>query len=77
MGKTIMVEARYVEGETAIRLRDGRTATKRQYNAALTRLRAPVGDGLKVVDRRVNPDGSRVQSEIVVYDGDRAWALIS
>ena len=76
MAKTVVVTSRYTDRETAITLRDGQTASKAQYKAALTRLRAPVGDGLRMADRRTNADGSRVHPAIVVYDGNTEWALI-
>jgi hypothetical protein len=80
MGKTILIMTHYnYDRETAIRLRNGRTATKRQYIAALSRLRASLNDGLRLAERRINPDGSRIQPKIVVYDerSGREYALIS
>jgi predicted negative regulator of RcsB-dependent stress response len=67
--RTIQVTTRYGANETTIRLRDGKTATRRQYDAAMARLRAIKGDYLKMV----NHD----QPDIVVYNGDREWAVIA
>lgn len=70
--RRVLVKGRYGDGESVeIILRDGRTATRGQYESALRRLgrHSPIGDGLVLVDKD--------QSEIPVYDGDQPWAMLS
>ena len=66
--KKILIRTHYGKNETTIRLSDGRTATKRQYVAALNRCNGGEGDYLE----RCGGDGD----DIPVFDGARAWAII-
>ena len=65
--KKILIRTHYGKNETTIQLSDGRTATKRQYVAALDRCNGGEGDYLE----RCGGDG-----DIPVFDGARAWAII-
>ena len=67
----VSVHANYSaeRGSVEIILRDGKTATRRQYEDALKRLGAASGDYLRLDDPN--------HPEIVVYDGDMLWATIS
>ena len=68
MKKTITVRGNYSHETTTIMLTDGVSATKRQYEAAAKRCALADGDYLRRGD-----DGT----EIVVWDGARAWAVIA
>ena len=65
--KKILVRTHYGKNKTAIRLSDGRTATKRQYVAALNRCNGGAGDYLERCGD---------VADIPVFDGERAWAII-
>ena len=67
--KKILIRTHYGKNKTAIRLSDGRTATKRQCEAALKRCNAGEGDYLENSDR--NAGG------IIIWDGPRVWAIIA
>jgi hypothetical protein len=49
-------------------LRDGKTATRSQYESALRRLGAAEGDYLRLANE---------SGDIVVWDGDKPWATLS
>jgi hypothetical protein len=49
-------------------LRDGKTATRSQYESALRRLGAAEGDHLRLASEG---------GEVVVWDGDKPWATLS
>lgn len=66
--KKILIRTHYGKNKTAIRLSDGRTATKRQYVAALNRCNGGEGDYLERCGGDV--------AAIPVFDGERAWAII-
>ena len=65
--KKILVRTHYGKNKTAIRLSDGRTATKRQYVAALNRCNGGAGDYLERCGD---------VADIPVFDGDLVWAII-
>ena len=64
----ILIRTHYGKNKTTIRISDGRTATRRQYVAALDRCNGGEGDYLE----RCGGDGD----DIPVFDGARAWAII-
>ena len=65
--KKILIRTHYGKNETTIRISDGRTATRRQYVAALNRCNGGAGDYLERCG-----DGD----DIPVFDGDLVWAII-
>jgi hypothetical protein len=72
--KTIAVEAVHGNGRVVnVRIgADGRISRK-QYAAALQRLGAPVGDGLRLA----HPKLYEPRLSIVVKDGETLWGLLS
>ena len=68
--RRVLVKGR--DGEAVeIILRDGKTATRGQYETAVRRLgrHNPANSGLVIVDKSIG--------EIPVYDGDQPWAMLS
>jgi hypothetical protein len=69
--RRVSVHANYSKerGSVELILRDGKTATRRQYEDALRRLHAAVGDYLRL------DDGT--EGETLVYDGEDLWAVLA
>jgi hypothetical protein len=69
--RRVSVHANYSKdrGSVELILRDGKTATRRQYEDALGRLHAAVGDHLRLDDD--------TEGEILVYDGKELWAVLA
>jgi hypothetical protein len=67
--RRVEVTANNGDGMTVeIILRDGKTATRSQYESALRRLGAAEGDYLRLANE---------SGDIVVWDGDKPWATLS
>ena len=64
----IEVCANYGTGHTTMRLKNSISASRRQYAAAAKRCELAEGDYLRSVG---------AGTDIVVWDGNRAWAIIA
>jgi|GEM_PF-5457368 len=67
--KKITVVTEWTTNETSICLKDGRTASRRQYVAALKRCHAGEGDYLR--------KKSREEKDVPVFNGKNLWAIIA